>query len=708
MKQRSSSPKTPQTTTNTTTHDPSAGSAGMALAPPVYGLDVVDRQQMDGMQPVALVQAKLTIGAPNDPYEREADRVATQVVQHLHAPTSLPSQQNHPIQQQAARVEEEKIQRKPLLQVQGTAGSLAAPPAVESSIQRLRGAGQPLTAQIREPMEQAFGADFSEVKVHTDAQADQLNRAIQAKAFTTGQDLFFRQGTYAPSSREGQTLLAHELTHVVQQNGEIVQRVTLPQETLNQRPLPQGISARLPKLSNSGQIQRVKIGRNEIEGLNTDFDSDNYEASVQEIDALTDAGNKVALTLLRGILFGKKGENDAKLLRYIEDKQKNGPNVLDKVVMGFLEKWRIGQGFSNQPKIDEAVKKGLNMWVVGDTERGVNWQMIGSHLRGRLKDKDYELIGRLTIMKTNQREPEQAKLIELGRQVMESVRGDIRAALDKLPDFRGHSYRISGVEDMSVYTSKIKKGDLIKDTTFWSTAAVRGASGAAGDWGKAGTEAKPKAYFIIDGSSGKYIAKYSKVEGEREVLFKDHTIFEVDRIVKLDNTFYVYIREVGNVPQSTTVKNYYNGKPYTEDEPSAKSSVEPNMPLGTSKKSDNVWATEEMPEQQVPVTLVNPQHIEDINQRANGIYMKGNSTINSRGQLTQFVEVGFYEQQYRQDGIPLDQQRILQGLMKQALKSSFYVGQTSNAETQMVLSVDLNNVDAANQLYTALVEKLSS
>lgn len=62
-----------------------------------------------------------------------------------------------------------------------------------------------------------MGVDFSRVKVHTDAKSDQLNRSIQAKAFTTGQDVFFRHGAYDPSSRGGQELIAHELTHVVQQ-----------------------------------------------------------------------------------------------------------------------------------------------------------------------------------------------------------------------------------------------------------------------------------------------------------------------------------------------------------------------------------------------------------------------------------------------------------------------------------------------------------
>ena len=85
-------------------------------------------------------------------------------------------------------------------------------------------AGQPMPDAQREFMEQRMGTDFSGVKLHTDAQSTQLNQAIQAKAFTTGQDVFFRQDEYDPASRSGQALLAHELTHVVQQTGGAVQR----------------------------------------------------------------------------------------------------------------------------------------------------------------------------------------------------------------------------------------------------------------------------------------------------------------------------------------------------------------------------------------------------------------------------------------------------------------------------------------------------
>ncbi|HWN43889.1 MAG TPA: DUF4157 domain-containing protein, partial [Thermoanaerobaculia bacterium] len=96
-------------------------------------------------------------------------------------------------------------------------------PGVESSIQRARGGGQALDAGVRAQMEPALGADLGGVRVHTGAEADRLNRAVSARAFTTGRDVFFRQGEYNPGSSSGRELLAHELTHVAQQRGATVQ-----------------------------------------------------------------------------------------------------------------------------------------------------------------------------------------------------------------------------------------------------------------------------------------------------------------------------------------------------------------------------------------------------------------------------------------------------------------------------------------------------
>ncbi|MEM8640063.1 MAG: DUF4157 domain-containing protein [Cyanobacteria bacterium P01_G01_bin.54] len=84
--------------------------------------------------------------------------------------------------------------------------------------------GRPLDGGFRERVEPLMGQDFSGVRVHTDGRADALSRSIQAKAFTTGSDVFFKKGEYAPGSRGGQELLAHELTHVGQQGAATKER----------------------------------------------------------------------------------------------------------------------------------------------------------------------------------------------------------------------------------------------------------------------------------------------------------------------------------------------------------------------------------------------------------------------------------------------------------------------------------------------------
>jgi hypothetical protein len=89
--------------------------------------------------------------------------------------------------------------------------------ATAGRINRERGGGQPLDGNVQASMGEATGHDFSGVKVHTSPESDALSQNLGATAFTTGQDVFFRAGAYDPGSSSGQQLLAHELTHVVQQ-----------------------------------------------------------------------------------------------------------------------------------------------------------------------------------------------------------------------------------------------------------------------------------------------------------------------------------------------------------------------------------------------------------------------------------------------------------------------------------------------------------
>ncbi|MBE9070077.1 DUF4157 domain-containing protein [Leptolyngbya cf. ectocarpi LEGE 11479] len=180
------------------------------------------------------VQAKLTIGEPNNSYEQEADNVAKTVVKHI---DNSQSDQEQPALHQMPTVAA-PLMRLPLQRQ----SSIAIGPAshdFEKNLNQARTGGSPLAPNVQSQMESAMGADFSGVKVHTDSQAAHLSQSIQAKAFTTGQDVFFKQGEYNPDNRSGQELLAHELTHVMQQNSSAVRRqpITASAQSIIQRDL---------------------------------------------------------------------------------------------------------------------------------------------------------------------------------------------------------------------------------------------------------------------------------------------------------------------------------------------------------------------------------------------------------------------------------------------------------------------------------------
>ncbi len=216
MKQADSNQKTTQHSTQNTDQSPSAGPQGIGITPPAYGIESAD----SGGELV--IQPRLMVGAAGDSYEREADYVAQQVMRMHAPPRDVATVRPH-----ENTGGDDLTQRKPLasgitslVQRSGTGQGFEAGSQVAGEVSRQRGRGSALDGGVRKFMEPRFGADFSGVRVHTNPQADTLNRALSARAFTTGRDIFFRGGEYRPGSASGRELIAHELTHVVQQSGE--------------------------------------------------------------------------------------------------------------------------------------------------------------------------------------------------------------------------------------------------------------------------------------------------------------------------------------------------------------------------------------------------------------------------------------------------------------------------------------------------------
>lgn len=188
------------------------------------GTPVCPAERMGGLTPPFPFQAKLKVGAVNDPLEHEADRVADQVMRMPDSALSLSAAPAQVSRKCAACEEDEKkLQKKSAGSAE--AGAFEAPAIVRDV---LRSPGQPLDAAARGYFEPRFGHDFGRVRVHRNDQADASARAVQARAFTMGHHIVFGRGEYAPWSEGGRELLAHELAHVIQQgvgdSEQLVQR----------------------------------------------------------------------------------------------------------------------------------------------------------------------------------------------------------------------------------------------------------------------------------------------------------------------------------------------------------------------------------------------------------------------------------------------------------------------------------------------------
>jgi len=162
------------------------------------------------------IQLKLSVGAVNDPLEHEADAVADKVMR-------MPETSFIQRKCSCADRDDEHVRLKPLASqitpfIQAKSdGAGPVSDAVSGRIKSSMGGGGSMSGETKSFMESRFGTDFSDVKIHTGNESVQLNRELNAKAFTVGNNIYFNGGQYQPETDSGKHLLAHELTHVVQQ-----------------------------------------------------------------------------------------------------------------------------------------------------------------------------------------------------------------------------------------------------------------------------------------------------------------------------------------------------------------------------------------------------------------------------------------------------------------------------------------------------------
>ena len=168
------------------------------------------------------IRPKLKVNTPGDSHEQEADRMAEEVMripdrEDAGSLEMIQLSENTTVQRLCQECEEERQQGE--LQRKGARPDAEVDGHVESEVQALRGNGSALPASPRSFFEPRFGHDFAAVRVHTDSRAARLARSVNARAFTLGRDIVFGSWEYSPETEKGKRLLAHELTHVTQQEG---------------------------------------------------------------------------------------------------------------------------------------------------------------------------------------------------------------------------------------------------------------------------------------------------------------------------------------------------------------------------------------------------------------------------------------------------------------------------------------------------------
>lgn len=161
-------------------------------------------QKKEITEPSTFIQAKFIVGKSNDVYEQEANNAAANVMQSKKANTT-------PI---TPLTTTNNIQTKTNSQQNDSVSS-----SFTTHLHNSKGKGATLSQDTNNTMSNAFGTNFNSVKVHTDNSAVNMNNNLKSRAFTNGNNIYFNSGEYAPNSSKGKRLLAHELTHVVQQKG---------------------------------------------------------------------------------------------------------------------------------------------------------------------------------------------------------------------------------------------------------------------------------------------------------------------------------------------------------------------------------------------------------------------------------------------------------------------------------------------------------
>jgi outer membrane protein OmpA-like peptidoglycan-associated protein len=336
-------------------------------------------------------QAKLNIGVPGDKFEQEADRVADLVVNgrtesESFFGASAPKIQNKTIASDITPLvqkneEEEEAQTKLELQrkPEEEEEEMVQPKAdtttefqnrTEQFLKSNAGNGNALASRVQAQMENGFGADFSDINIHTDNRAVQMNQELGAQAFTFGKNIFFNEGKYDPQSNSGKTLLAHELTHTIQQ-GASASKNTVQRETSDAAPATEAPVSEEEAVTCDEATERQKeafvshgiYGPKSVSP--TDTEVGGFEASYNPATQILQITVRGKTRFVNGLTLGSSGlvssgESDlaglANILNYINDE------TLNNTLVSSYYTWNDTQKETARINFRERISETITLW----------------------------------------------------------------------------------------------------------------------------------------------------------------------------------------------------------------------------------------------------------------------------------------------------------------------------------------------------------
>ncbi|MEI5672983.1 MULTISPECIES: eCIS core domain-containing protein [unclassified Nocardioides] len=471
----------------------------------------------------------LRVAAADDHAEHDADRRADEALHWLAAQEPAPH----------APVPAGAVRRRHAPHPDGAIGAEGGTLDTRTERQIRSSTGTPLAAPVRRSMEAAFGADLGHVRVHHGAQADRLSRSMSAQAFTTGRDIFFSEGAYAPDSAQGRHVLAHELGHVLQGGGAVRRLLSISARDLDAVGTsgPRAMTSSFSKIREGvADVWRAKTPEKRmqfmhklnnlcLDYLNTHQRSDDPKDAERRrlVDALVDQ-------LTAELAQGSQDQAQADYLQAASGKATGAKERFNlKAITNGSRNIAARESFN--PDLEAAKSAGLSKaeYSAISTFTGMDYRYINpasANSESWMGITAKNARASRSEVERNMFAHDTPTLVEEG--TLHS--GVAMQGLERMPEYTGTVYRGQPMDDKQLVDLRRSKK--------WSSPSLSSATksqGVAEGFAVQNTQGKNnRVIFAIEDSGGRDIESFSQVKSEKEVLLLAGSQYAVTKVERMD------------------------------------------------------------------------------------------------------------------------------------------------------------------------------